>query len=256
MKSSPIALTFLGLLSAAVLLPLSSRAAVLAYDGFNGSPSGFSTNFSSGNATGLTFGSLSTTGNGANQSLNLASGANTVAQLTASGTIWMSWLYNPANANEFGGLRISNGSDPINAAQLWFSPRDTGSGLLYISSRGTSGGNQQFSTGQTLSFGTTYFMVAKLDTVGKTLDFWLNPTPGAGSPGGATLSLTTAQLPTASIAINSIGLLGGNTGGATFDEIRVGATWADVAPIPEPSTFFLALLGGLGALGLIRRRKA
>jgi hypothetical protein len=37
-----------------------------------------------------------------------------------------------------------------------------------------------------------------------------------------------------------------------LDEIRVGASYADVSPIPEPSA---ALFGGLGALLLLRRRR-
>jgi PEP-CTERM motif len=246
---------------ASLALVSTTHAALNAYNGFGAASSGFSTDFSTGNATGLTYGSLTTSGADANESLTINSGANSVAQLssTASGTsVWLSWVYNPANSNEFGGLRLSNGTDPVNAAQIWFSPRNSGSGELFISSRGTSGGNQAFSTGQTLSFGTSYFMVVKLDTTAKTLDFWLNPTAGAVSPGTSTLSLTTAQLPTASIVVNSIGLLGGGSGGATYDEIRVGTTWADVSPsaIPEPSSY-AALAGGalLGAALLRRRRR-
>jgi hypothetical protein len=37
-----------------------------------------------------------------------------------------------------------------------------------------------------------------------------------------------------------------------LDEIRVGSSYADISPIPEPSA---ALLGGLGALLLLRRRR-
>lgn len=247
-------------LVAALTLASSAQATLIAYDGFNGAATGFGTNFAAGNATGLTFGSLTTSGADANEALTVASGANSVAELSsaASGTsVWLSWVYNPANANQFGGLRISSGTDPVNNAQLWFGTRDAGSGLLYISSRGTSTGNQAFSTGQTLSFGTSYFMVAKIDSVSKTLDFWLNPTPGAGNPGTALLSLAGTQLPTASIAIQSIALLGGNTGGATFDEVRVGTTWADVSPtvIPEPSS--AAALAGAALLGFaaMRRRR-
>lgn len=252
MKSSTLTRNLLGLLCAAVLIPATGRAAVIAYNGFDGSPSGFSSNFSSANATGLTFGSLTTTGNGSNQALNLPSG-NTVAQLNsaASGTVFMSWLYNPGNSNSFGGLRV--GSNTSGDNMLWFSPRDD-TGLLQISRRGTSGGNAASSTGQTLSFGTTYFLVAKFDVTATTLDFWFNPTPG-GTLGAATVSLTSAQLPTAGLGFSYIALLGGNSGGATYDEIRLGTTYADVAPIPEPSTLALALLGGLGAMGMIRRRK-
>jgi hypothetical protein len=40
-----------------------------------------------------------------------------------------------------------------------------------------------------------------------------------------------------------------------MDELKIGQTWADVAAVPEPSTF--ALLGGFVALGicLVRRRR-
>ena len=44
----------------------------------------------------------------------------------------------------------------------------------------------------------------------------------------------------------------GNGAATEWDEIRVGATYDDVAPIPEPSA---ALLGGLGLLALLRRRR-
>jgi len=40
-----------------------------------------------------------------------------------------------------------------------------------------------------------------------------------------------------------------------FDEIRFGDTYADVTPVPEPSTFVLAALGLLGLLACGRRRK-
>jgi len=41
-------------------------------------------------------------------------------------------------------------------------------------------------------------------------------------------------------------------GTITYDEIRFGATFADVSPVPEPSA---ALLGALGVLALLRRRR-
>lgn len=44
----------------------------------------------------------------------------------------------------------------------------------------------------------------------------------------------------------------GNSISNRFDEIRFGATLADVTPVPEPSA---ALLGGLGTLLLLRRRR-
>lgn len=45
---------------------------------------------------------------------------------------------------------------------------------------------------------------------------------------------------------------GGEAHGATIDEIRIGTTYADVVPVPEPST--IGLLAFVGAsLGMIRR---
>ncbi len=40
-----------------------------------------------------------------------------------------------------------------------------------------------------------------------------------------------------------------------FDEIRIGSTWADVSPVPEPSALLLAG-GGLAAAVGVRRRRA
>jgi len=47
-----------------------------------------------------------------------------------------------------------------------------------------------------------------------------------------------------------------NVAGTKFfvDEIRIGTTFSDVAPVPEPGT--LALLGSGGLLLLLRRRRA
>lgn len=44
-------------------------------------------------------------------------------------------------------------------------------------------------------------------------------------------------------------------GAADVDEVRVGETYWDVAPIPEPSAAVLCILGGLGLLVLRMRRK-
>jgi hypothetical protein len=73
------------------------------------------------------------------------------------------------------------------------------------------------------------------------------------------LDLTTANavltnLNAASVNFRNFNIFA-DTGGANskIDEIRFGQTFADVSPIPEPSTYAL-LAAGLGALVWLRRR--
>jgi hypothetical protein len=78
------------------------------------------------------------------------------------------------------------------------------------------------------------------------LNYWINPE----SLGGA------APAPDASFTGVSVNLDADETyfsedPGAFLDEIRIGTTFADVTPIPEPATLALLSLGGLA---MIRRR--
>lgn len=78
------------------------------------------------------------------------------------------------------------------------------------------------------------------------LNFWVNPS----NVGGA------APTPDASFTGVSVNLDADETyfsddPGAGLDEIRIGTTYADVTPIPEPATLALLSLGGLA---MIRRR--
>lgn len=84
---------------------------------------------------------------------------------------------------------------------------------------------------------------------------WLNPSSLGGSAPTADISTTTGtdfadldwfyliQRNNASIA-SSVLLL---------DELRIGTSWADVTPVPEPSVFALTGLGAFGLLAWFRR---
>jgi hypothetical protein len=90
-----------------------------------------------------------------------------------------------------------------------------------------------------------------------TLDLWLNPTSDVeGSAGGTTIQIVRDM---GASFVDSFYLRGDGTGiGASatieMDNILLGATFSDVVPVPEPSTY--AALLGLLALGavMVRRR--
>jgi hypothetical protein len=120
------------------------------------------------------------------------------------------------------------------------------------------------STGVTLTAPTgAVLVVGKFvgnGTAGGTTTIWINPTNFTSE---ATVSSSAALTATSTFAAVTLGSnfgLRGQVAGATLlniDEIRLGATYADLVAVPEPSSF--AALAGLGALGFAasrRRRRA
>ncbi len=111
-----------------------------------------------------------------------------------------------------------------------------------------SGGAQQAST-TAFSEVAAVFIVGRVTHVSGSdlLELWFNP--NLTTPGTATISATFQDFS----ALNGFSFETGSTTTGRFDEIRFGTSFADVAPIPEPTTCAL-LAGSLTALMVFRRR--
>ena len=83
-----------------------------------------------------------------------------------------------------------------------------------------------------------------------TISLYVNPALGGGPPASPTISLAVPHAATLSQFDVDYGSL--SSGSTMFDEIRLGHTFADVTPVPEPSSLLLAGIAGIGLL--VRRR--
>jgi hypothetical protein len=268
----------LGAVSASFLAALtpSLHAQILFYEGFNYAESsslGGQGNWtaSSGNmtigASSVGFGDLVTTG----RSAGASSGSNTLRIDTglanpASGVRWVSFVFLQTNGmtnfqaqqlilgDTAGNQMILVGNNGIGSPN----PQVMGTGGSYAFFNG--GVSQTFPTGASSATTTATFFALKYDYDNTSISLFYNPTPGA-SEGSLTAlgTLTAASNNLAPIHMNlgRIQITANNVyaGSIFFDEIRVGNTWADVAPIPEPSTLGLAV-AALGAILLLRRKMA
>ncbi len=220
---------------------------------------GLTGSWSAGNAT-IASGSLSE-GNLATSANSLIGGASNVTQVnltspisaTAGNPLWVSFLIQtPTTATEvtggWGGLVLE-----LSSTNVYTYPfiGYANSGVFVVQTQG--GGNDV--NGPSVSPNTTYLMVLEdiANSSGPdTLNLWVNPATGVTAPSG-----------TPTITDNLIGPIGDISGIGTndgsysnsYDEIRIGTSYADVTPVPEPATLGLVAIGGLGLL-LLKRRKA
>ena len=241
----------------------SSRASLIAYEGFDytaaedGLPgqnggTGFSGAWSASpnndiQSPGLTWGSLQVSGNYAFTDDNsFGPGSLRFLSTNQTGVVWVGGIVQSGNqGNGFMGLNLLNlGGNDQGAIAL---------GQLYNGSKyaiyGESGVTQVSST---VDSGTLAFVAIQADLSAGTGTFYINPT-GLGSGSAPTGSDYSSAFTFNAFTMSGIGLRG--NANSSFDEIRVGTTWADISPVPEPSTVALTALG-VGALLLHRRRSA
>jgi hypothetical protein len=181
----------------------------------------------------------------------------------SSGSIYYSFLINctaAPTANNYlsalnAGTTVPGGSG--DALSLYVGAM---AGGYRIGVRTTGGGSGAVYDATALSLNTTYLVVEEL-TLGSTSVANLyvlglgsdTAIPGGTQPGtaDATQSTTTAIASVADIGFKA--QLAATAGNFEFGSLRVGTTWADVTPTPEPSGLALAGMG-IAALGFITRR--
>jgi hypothetical protein len=217
----------------------------------------------------LTFGSLSTSGNSVRTfgkySVDDYVGGSDVDPNSYVGgdgnTIWFSFLLRQevvgsggAAGADYGGLVLGrDGAAPDNQVFIGKPGGVTGAGQYVLEALD---GVPQSSSGVNAVFGQTAFLVASITfhtaaTAVDNISLYVNPTPGGvlSSP-QATLNL---ELSDPVGGFNDWYFSAGANAQWTFDELRIGASFADVSPIPEPAGGLLAL--SAGALALARRRR-
>lgn len=248
------------LLSSYVALALASstastHAVLLAYNGFDGAATGFSSN-GVPNDSGI---SLSyTDGNGnvldtvAGSSGSFFADTMVLSSGLSSGTVYLSFIASSLNTNTtFRFDFISSDTTGVTIQSQFAGPTVNMAGVdegVFFASGNPVIGGANTDLGSPL--GTNFYVMAlELDTGG--VEGWYNPNLAA--PGVADTSWSYAGVLDAATLDRLQPVFGGDF---RFDEVRVGTSFADVAPftpIPEPTSAAL-LLGGLGLLALRRRR--
>lgn len=94
------------------------------------------------------------------------------------------------------------------------------------------------------------FLVAKIDFLAgaDNVSLYINPTTGLAAPNGTPTTASVTSFNFDRLRIQT----GFNTAAFKFDELRIGTTYADVSPVPEPTS--MLLLGISGTALLARRR--
>jgi len=243
-----------GALAACTWLYSVTHAALIAYDGFDGNATGFSSSFTSPETLSLeyndgtdnleTVAGSSDTGNRFGQTATLS----TPLTSASHDTIWFSFLVDENASN--------TGNDDFRF-DVYDSTTNTGfsiqshfngpnANLSLISGPGSWNNHQDLSVpANQLNF---FVIEVNMDT--GLVNAYANPTL-TGGPGPVTGTFTSATA--TSNGLDTIGIVFAAGEDFAFDEIRVGESFADVTVIPEPTSLILTVLATLAVM--ICRRK-
>jgi hypothetical protein len=167
------------------------------------------------------------------------------------GTVWASFLFRKTTINN-GRVAFHTNNIPWNHddgvnVDLWVGRIDDNNLRIRTRTLGTVNANQVIAP---LTFGESYFVVLAFDLNSDVVDVYLDPAPGSIAPVMPTLDNVSLG---ANFGFKSFAFYpGSGSDNGAVDEIRIGTSYAAVAPaIPEPAT--LGLLAGVSLLALRRR---
>jgi hypothetical protein len=156
-----------------------------------------------------------------------------------------------ANGDHFIGFTTATGANNIFASRVYVK-KAAGNNFLLGLQNASSGPAATTFTSSTYPVGTTVFVTVKLDNSTSPIaaSLYVNPTPGAVEP-TPTVTNNLGILPLSAIGALYIRQAGSastgtlSTGNLQIDEIRVGATWADVTPAAIIAPTVIASSAGL-----------
>jgi hypothetical protein len=262
--------------SVACLFPTAAEAALLAYDGFDYAPAGsdllgkgggfgfstawrpggfnasINTNFDVQNGS-LSSGGLVTNGNRVSTNAVTAISGLTRDLATPLGvpgsTRYLSFLLRPEGQlhagafNGFLGVVLEQPGEP----ELYVGKPGGGAIDRYVLE--DRGGGLQVASSTITEVGETVFLVLKAQFTAGNDQFtlYVNPTPGGPEPATGTVKNNSNVSTVAGLTLYS-------TGAFSIDELRLGETFADVTPVPEPASLIIAIWSALPVICACRRR--